>query len=75
MDNNLTKKRELLIKKQIETEKILQNIKQQILNTNYEISNKCIHKWITEREDGPYGERFTFCEKCRISNYGDYHHY
>jgi len=23
------------------------------------------HKWITEREDGLYGELFTYCEKCK----------
>mgnify|MGYP001404587841 CR=1 FL=1 len=27
------------------------------------------HKWITEREEGPYGERFTYCEKCRCDSY------
>lgn len=71
----LVEKRELLVKKRLETERLLQNIKQDILNTNYAISKNCTHKWITEIEEGPYGERFTFCEKCRISNYGDYHHY
>lgn len=73
--NVLQKKRELLIKKQIETEKILQQIKQNILNTNYEISTKCNHNWITEREDGPYGERYTYCNHCKINSYGDYFHY
>lgn len=23
------------------------------------------HKWITEQEDGLYGETFTYCEKCK----------
>jgi len=23
------------------------------------------HEWVTEREDGLYGETFTYCEKCK----------
>lgn len=72
---SLQKKREELIKKQYETERILQNLKQDILDINYKISNNCQHKWVTEVEEGPYGGRFKYCEKCRISNYGDYFHY
>lgn len=38
------------------------------IKRNEIIKNNCIHhKWITEREKGPYGEKFTFCKCCKIS--------
>lgn len=38
------------------------------IKKNEIIKNNCInHKWITEREKGPYGEKFTFCKYCKIS--------
>ena len=42
---------------------------------------KCIekngeHEWISEREEGLYGERFTFCKYCRVDIYDNtYLHY
>ena len=27
------------------------------------------HDWITEREGGPYGELFTYCEKCKMESF------
>ena len=47
---------------------------------NYEIANLCKienngHKWITERETGPYGEKITYCKICKIDLYqNSFHH-
>ena len=54
--------------------------KKEIKNTKYKISKICLdenkeHDWITERDEGPYGERFTYCKKCKIDIHGDYFHY
>ena len=49
--------------------------------TKKQIAKLCLkennndHTWTTEREDGPYGERFTFCEKCGIDYYGGQFHF
>ena len=58
----------------------IKEIESSIKEKNYQISLICKkenngHIWKTEREDGPYGERYTFCEKCYIDYYGDYYHY
>tara|TARA_X000000950_G_scaffold265505_1_gene339858 strand:+ start:460 stop:714 length:255 start_codon:yes stop_codon:yes gene_type:complete len=65
-----------------EKEKYIQYIRtidKKIQDNKYKIVEQCKiknngHKWISEREEGPYGERFTFCERCKISYYGDYFH-
>lgn len=31
--------------------------------------SKCNHKWVTEKEVGIYGDKFTYCEICRINRY------
>ena len=68
-NGNIEKKiRELYNLKKIYNEKI-KNIEYEIddlINQKYincEIKNNG-HKWITEREEGPYGERFTYCKLC-----------
>ena len=40
------------------------------------ISEKCkkingSHDWISEREDGMYGEIFTYCKHCRVDRYNN----
>ena len=32
--------------------------------------SKCNHEWVTERESGMYGEKFTYCKNCGINRYG-----
>jgi len=74
MDNEVN-----LIEKQIITNKNLIN---KLINNNKKlefekkaiIKKQCIkngHKWVTEREKGPYGEKFTFCKLCKIKLYGN----
>ena len=58
---------------------IIKQIEKEILEKEKQIANTCKienggHKWISEREDGPYGERYTFCERCKIDYYGGYMH-
>lgn len=58
---------------------IIKKIEKEILEKEMQIVNVCKknnngHKWISESEDGPYGEKYTFCERCRIDYYGGYMH-
>ena len=56
-------------------------LKDHIKDINRLISKKCIekngeHEWISEREEGLYGERYTFCKHCRVDIYDNtYLHY
>ena len=43
--------------------KQIDNILEEI---NQVIIINCIHEWINEREEGMYGEKFTYCKKCNI---------
>jgi|SaaInlStandDraft_7_1057024.scaffolds.fasta_scaffold228419_1 hypothetical protein len=76
----------LLFKKQKLTEekknllKQLENIEKDMKNNNYQIANQCKkdnngHKMVNERDEGLYGERYTFCSECGIDYYGDYFHF
>ena len=49
-------------------------INSKLKEANTLISKKCekingSHEWISEREEGMYGERFTFCKHCRVDIY------
>ena len=79
MESLLTKKQQL-----IETRRQLNNqldkIREDIIKTQYNISKQCKkdnngHKWVNEREEGPYGERFCYCSICGIDSNGDYFHF
>ena len=59
--------------------KMIEQIEKNILNKGIEISRECSkqnngHQWTSEREEGPYGERFTYCQKCKVDYYGNYFH-
>ena len=48
----------------------IKKIEEQIQNIQNQIYKDCAiknngHKWIRERESGPYGETFFYCEYCR----------
>ena len=52
----------------------LSMIDAKLKESNILISKKCekingSHEWISEREEGIYGERFTFCKHCRVDIY------
>ena len=79
MESLLTKKK-ILIQTRSQLNKQLDQIREDIIQIQFNISKQCkkdnnSHKWITEREEGPYGERFTFCSECGINYYGDYFHF
>ena len=78
--SELKEKINLLRNKKFEYLSKVQNIEKQMEETKKQIAKLCLkennndHKWTTERDDGPYGERFTFCEKCGIDYYdGQFH--
>lgn len=69
--NNLIKERYNLIKK-------LETLDKDIKNENYNLAKLCKsrtgHKWISVRESGSYGEKFTYCKFCKIDLYEDSFH-
>lgn len=78
MDKLLNEKNNLITKK-YKFIQYVKDIENQIKEQEFKIAKFCSntnngHKWITEREDGPYGERFTYCERCRVDYYGNYFH-
>ena len=69
----IIKNMDKIYEKKLKLESTKQNLFKQIKEIdnileeiNQVIINNCIHEWITEREDGMYGERFTYCKKCNI---------
>ncbi len=57
-----------LIKLKYEYQDKLNNIEKEISKLETDKINICRHEWITEREDGMYGERFTYCRRCGVHN-------
>ena len=79
-NDDLNNKIKKLLNEKYECELRIKLLDKEVIKTKYEISKKCLiinkkHKWITEIEEGPYGERFTYCEMCKINYYNDYFHY
>lgn len=62
------------------TEKV-KFLREHVKEINKLIAKKCIdkngeHEWKSEREEGLYGERFTFCKHCKVDIYDNrYLHY
>ena len=55
-----------LIKLKYEYQNKLNNIEKVIRKLETDKINICRHEWVTEREYGMYGERYTYCKFCRI---------
>ena len=77
--NKLIIEKKQLIYDKYDYIKKLDLIDKNIINKKYEIANMCKkinngHIWITERDEGPYGERFTYCKICNIDYNGDFFH-
>lgn len=69
MENNLLEKKEKLLQLKYEYKEKIKSIEEEINIVQNQIYEECIiknkgHKWIREREDGPYGETFFYCEYC-----------
>ena len=74
-DEILNKKNEL-VREKYELIKKLKLIEEEITSKKNDIAKLCKtinngHKWITVRENGLYGEKFTFCKFCKINLYGN----
>ena len=71
--NELLKKRETFYSEMYELKRYLEVIKQKIELTELDITRNCIkhnkeHNWISERESGPYGDRFFTCVYCNTES-------
>lgn len=61
----LKQQRELCQQKIYEYEDKINETKNIIKQIDLHIRNKCPkHNWVTEREEGMYGEKFTYCTIC-----------
>lgn len=47
----------------------IKKIENLIEETQKKIVQSCNHEWVTEREDGQYGELYTTCKKCGLDRY------
>lgn len=70
----LEEKKTLLSKKIRSCEEEINEMKDAINKINIAISKRCEEKnnghiWIRERDEGPYGESYTFCKICRADYY------
>ena len=65
------------MEKVFERKKKLVNEKYELLNRLKQIEltledlqitivNNCKHEWVTKREEGMYGERYTICKNCGV---------
>jgi hypothetical protein len=70
--NELKNKQKELIKSKTAIQKKLNDINEQLLNVNFKIIEECGkttgHEFVTEREFGLYGKRFTWCKHCDYGN-------
>lgn len=72
MDKLLKQQEEIILKKE-EILKLLEDIKKMEIQNKYKIYDLCKkntgHKIISEREQGPYGAIFRYCELCGMDYY------
>tara|TARA_Y100000992_G_C21250945_1_gene485832 strand:- start:498 stop:719 length:222 start_codon:yes stop_codon:yes gene_type:complete len=69
MDEDLLKQKDELIELKYFYLNEINEIEAKIKNIQNKIYENCIiknngHKWIREREEGPYGETFFYCKYC-----------
>ena len=70
--DELKKKQQELLKLKTELLQKINDIDEQLLNNRFRIIEECGkttgHEFVTERELGIYGERFTWCKHCDYGN-------
>ena len=70
--DELKKKQQELLKLKTELLQKINDIDEQLLNNRFRIIEECGkttgHEFVTERELGMYGERFTWCKHCDYGN-------
>lgn len=69
MDKDLYQQKDELIELKYKYIEKIKSIEQQVEYIQTQIYKQCVvknngHKWIREREEGPYGETFIYCEYC-----------
>lgn len=68
----LKKKQQELLKLKSELLQKINDIDEKLLNNRFRIIEECGkttgHEFVTERELGMYGERFTWCKHCDYGN-------
>jgi len=74
MDIDLNQYKRDLIDKKYEYQMKIKRMDQLINETNNLIAKKCKknnkeHKWVTEREPCMYGEKYTYCQNCKVDLY------
>lgn len=77
--NNIKEKKIQLLKLKENYFNLIKEIDIQIKEKDLELSRECIrvnkeHVWVSEREGGIYGEKYTFCKECRIDYYRNSFH-
>ena len=65
MDKVFERKKELVSEK-YKLQNRLKQIELTLKDLEITIVNNCKHEWITKREDGMYGERYTLCKNCGV---------
>ena len=63
MEKVFERKKALVLEKH-ELQKRLKQIELTLEDLQITIVNNCKHEWITKREEGIYGERYTICNNC-----------
>ena len=63
MEKVFERKKALVLEKH-ELQKRLKQIELTLEDLQITIENNCKHEWITKREEGIYGERYTICKNC-----------
>tara|TARA_B100000161_G_C33360569_1_gene328746 strand:+ start:245 stop:454 length:210 start_codon:yes stop_codon:yes gene_type:complete len=63
MDNEIDK----LYREKYDMINKLKKIEEKIKVLEKERIASCNHKWVTEREQGIYGNKFTYCEHCKVN--------
>jgi len=70
--DELKKKQQELLKLKTELLQKINDIDEKLLNNRFRIIEECGkttgHEFVTERELGMYGERFTWCKHCDYGN-------
>ena len=66
MEKVFERKKKLVLEK-YELQNRLKQIELTLEDLQITIVNNCNHEWVTEREGGMYGERYTICKNCGVN--------
>ena len=71
MVSDLLDKKKILMREKYNLSKKIELLNEEIKKITFEIAHVCKknnngHMWLSVREGGQYGEKFTFCKLCKI---------